>query len=112
LSSLQFNLSAFKTLFQFPLKLLKRFAKRILYSYFVRDFNVASIALIFGISFLNFGIFFGGWRWFSSFTSNVSASPGTVMLASLPTMLGVQLILFFFQYDISMIPKNALSKRS
>lgn len=106
------NLSSLKSLFQFPFKLLKRFIKRVLYSYFVRDFNAASIALIFGILFLLFGVFFGGWRWYSSFTSGVSASPGTVMLASLPTMLGVQLILFFFQYDISMIPKAPLARRS
>ena len=36
---------------------------------------------------------------------------GTVMLAALPILMGVQLILAFISYDIASVPKRPLQKK-
>lgn len=106
------HLSISKTLVTFPAKLAKRFVKRIIYQYFVRDFSIASLSLISGSLLFSFGFIYGAINWLISFSTKTNASPGTVMLSSLPLLLGVQLILFFFQYDIQFIPKKRISSYS
>jgi glycosyltransferase involved in cell wall biosynthesis len=74
--------------------------KRIAYVYFLRDFTVASIEIVLGVASLAFGLFVGVARWWASAEQGVPASAGTVMLAALPFLLGVQLILAFLSFDI------------
>src|SRR5205823_775708 len=75
-------------------------AKRIFYNYFLKDFNIASAELLLGLLFLAFGVVFGAIEWASSNRVGTTASAGTVMLAALPTLLGVQLLLSFLNFDI------------
>ncbi len=82
--------------------------KRIAYNYFLRDFNIASIELFFGVGLLTFGVIFGTWQWLHSIANEVTSSAGTVMLSALPIILGIQFILSFLQYDISSVPKAPL----
>ena len=44
-------------------------------------------------------------------SEGLSTPPGTVMLSALPTLMGLQLILAFFSYDIGSIPRSPLSKK-
>lgn len=88
---------------------LKNFCKRVFYSYFLRDFNVASIELVLGIVLLLFGTLFGLEQWGQSVASGVAASAGTVMLSALPIIIGVQFLLSFLHYDVQAAPR---SKRS
>ena len=94
---------------EFFIKHIKNFLKRIFYNYYLRDLSLASIELPLGIFFLLFGTLFGGWHWLKSEFRMVLASSGTVMLAALPVLIGVQLILAFFGYDIASVPKRPLS---
>lgn len=94
------NLSITKTLFSFPIKLLKAFIKRIVYRYFLFDFNICSIYILFGTPMLIFGIFFGGINWIYYSNLAVSAPVGTVILSLLTIVLGFQLLLSAIQYDI------------
>lgn len=102
------SLSIKKVLLEFPPKYVNRLFKRIAYNYFMRDFNIASLELIFSALFLLFGAWIGFSAWWSSFETGVMATSGTVMLAGLPTFIGVQLFLNFLNYDMSNQPVDAI----
>ena len=87
------SLSVLKTLVQFPLCHARNCWKRILYNYFLRGFSIASVNLVAGLALLIFGVLFGAIKWIGGAESSVVASPGTVMLAGLPVILGCQLLL-------------------
>jgi len=102
------NLSIRKVLFEFPPKYFVRFFKRIFYSYFLRDFNAASVELILGFVFLIFGFSIGSFYWAQSIKTGISATSGTVMLAALPIILGMQLLLSALSFDMKNLPKEPL----
>ena len=104
------NLSIKKVLIEFPPKYIVRFIKRIFYTYFLRNFSIATFELIFGFILFNFGVIFGIVKWIESVNSGIVASTGTVMIAVLPIILGFQLLLSFLNYDINNIPNKPLCK--
>ena len=55
-----------------------------------------------------FGGIFGAVKWWQSATLGLEASPGTVMLAALPVLVGLQLLLAFVGYDIRSVPTHAV----
>lgn len=87
---------------------LRNTGKRIFYNYFLRDFSIASVELLAGTALLAFGGIFGINAWLDSIHSGQLASSGTVMLATLPVILGIQLLLSFLSFDIRQIPQTAL----
>jgi len=88
---------------------VKNFFKRTFYTYFLRDFNIATLQLLAGLGFGLFGLIFGISAWSESIESGVEASAGTVMLAGMPTIIAVQFLLSFLNYDIQNIPTQPLS---
>ncbi|THD76994.1 MAG: glycosyltransferase family 2 protein [Phenylobacterium sp.] len=83
----------------FALKHLRNFAQRVLGQYFVRDFNAASLELVFGM----FGILFGlGYaaHYVATRVPGQAASAGVVMAAALPIILGAQFLLQAINYDV------------
>ncbi|MEM9207923.1 MAG: glycosyltransferase family 2 protein [Pseudomonadota bacterium] len=102
------SLSPTVSLFRFSASHCKRFVKRFFYNYVLRDFNVATLASVFGVIALLFGVAFGANRWLLSIESGVAATTGTVMVALLPVVLGAQLLLFAMQYDVANEPKDAI----
>ena len=82
--------------------------KRLCRHYFLKDFNLGSLGLILGLPLLVFGICFGLFTWCKSLLLGVPASSGTVMLCALPALLGIQLLLLFFQTDMAKRPKTPL----
>lgn len=85
--------------------------KRIFYTYFLRNFSIASIYLVTGGLLLLFGSIFGASRWYSLSLQGIQASAGTVMLASLPIIIGFQMIVSFLAFDIANVPKIPIHKR-
>jgi dolichol-phosphate mannosyltransferase len=85
--------------------------RRIVYSYFVRGFSLASLELLAGWPLLVFGVGFGGWQWWASRQTGVSATAGTVMLAALPVILGTQLLLSWLNFDVASEPRLAIHPR-
>jgi dolichol-phosphate mannosyltransferase len=83
---------------------VRNFVKRVFYTYFLRDFNIGSLHLISGIAAVFFGLIFGISAWSESVASGIPASAGTVMLAGLPFLIGIQLLLSFLNYDIQNVP--------
>jgi dolichol-phosphate mannosyltransferase len=86
----------------------RNLAKRVVYNYFLRGFSVASLQLLIGLALLVFGTVFGGMAWYESIASGRPATTGTVMLAALPVILGVQMLLSFLAFDIASTPDHAI----
>lgn len=100
------NLRVWKTIRDFPIKYLRNFNKRIFYSYYLRELNIASLELPAGVLLFMFGVFFGLTRWADAASNGIPATAGTVMLSAVPVILGFQLILAFVSYDINSVPKT------
>jgi len=89
---------------------ISRFFKRILSQYFVRDFSFASLCLLIGAPLLFFGVGYGAFTWWHAYQSGVATPIGTVMLVTLPTILGTQFVLTFFAADIAASPRRAIHR--
>lgn len=95
---------------EFLIKHAARFAKRFFYCYLLRDFSVATLGLLIGLPLMSFGFCYGAIEWWRSLTSGVQVSSGTVMLAALPIITGVQLLLTFLNHDINSVPTRPVSE--
>lgn len=102
------NLNIGRVILPFIWGHLRNCVKRITYSYFIRDFSIASIYLSFGIPLFLFGVVYGAEQWIVHALSGTIATAGTVMVAALPVITGFQLILSFLAYDIASVPRTAV----
>lgn len=102
------NLKIARILGPFLWKNLRETGKRLLYNYFLRDFSLASAQLVVGLAMLIFGVVFGIWGWVESVHSGTPATTGTVMVATLPIILGFQLLLSFLGFDMANEPRVPL----
>jgi hypothetical protein len=105
------SLKPLRILPEFVLKHAANFGKRIFYNYFLRSFNIASVNLVVGAFLLTFGVSWGAYAWVRAAQLGTFASSGQVMLASLPIIVGVQLLLGFLSYDMASAPSVPLQKR-
>lgn len=85
-----------------------RFMRRVTLNYFIRDFSFGSICVLFGPPLLLFGFVLGVANWLANWVRDVPTPTGTIMLAALCMLLGIQLTLFFFASDIASAPGRAL----
>lgn len=93
---------------EFLMKHASNFGKRIFYNYFLRDMSVASFELIGGIALSAFGVGFGTFTWIRAAQSHQLSSSGTVMLAALPVMVGIQLLIAFLNFDVATTPRTPI----
>ncbi|MDN4018309.1 glycosyltransferase family 2 protein [Zwartia panacis] len=104
------HLKISKIMGEFLYKHTKNFCKRIFYNYFLRDLSLASIQLVLGFLLTFFGVVFGGYQWLISADVGIPASAGTVMVAAMPLLIGLQLILSFIGYDIASVPRRPIHR--
>jgi len=95
---------------EFLFKHARNFCKRIFYNYYLRDMSLAAVELPLGVLLVACGGLFGGYHWISSMREGITTPAGTVMLAALPILMGVQLILAFLGYDMANMPRRPLHK--
>ncbi len=95
------NLSVTRTLLTFPPKLFRAFVRRIRLRYFVYDFNICSIYILFGLPMFFFGLVFGLIKWHQYSAIAAFAPTGTIMLSVLCLVIGFQMLLASIQYDIT-----------
>lgn len=93
---------------EFFWKNIRNGIKRVVLTYFIRDFRVASLQMLLGVPLLLFGLFYGVSTWTGNALDGTYSSPGEVMLASLPVILGVQILLGAIQEDILNPPRTPL----
>ncbi len=105
------NLKISSVMGEFFIKHIRNFFKRIFYNYYLRNMSVASIELPLGIGLFVFGVIFGASQWIAHASTHTTTPTGTVMLATLPTLMGLQLLLAFINYDINTLPKHPLYLR-
>jgi hypothetical protein len=91
----------------FALKHVRNFLQRVLGQYFVRDFSVASLELVFGLFSILFGIGYAA-HYVTSRTPGQAASAGVVMAAALPVILGAQLLLQAVNFDVLNVPSRPI----
>ena len=102
------SLSEWKSMLEFPPKLFKGLMRRFVYLYFIRDFTSVSVFFLAGMIFTLFGLIWGIWHWIVSLQTGIVASTGTVMLAALPLIVGVQLLLQSIVLDIQNTPSEVM----
>lgn len=100
------SLSERKALLEFPPLLLRGFLRRIIIQYFVRDFNAVSLFLVAGLAATSFGALWGAYHWFITMRDWVPATTGTIMIAVLPVIVGVQFLLQALVLDIAAQPRH------
>lgn len=93
------NLSIYKALIHFPYKHFRNLLKRILYTYYLKDFNMASIELPLGVLLSSSGVAIGAYSWFEAVVSGTPTAPGTLILIAVCLLAGLQLVLAFLSYD-------------
>jgi dolichol-phosphate mannosyltransferase len=106
------NLKVSKIATEFLGKHMRNFFKRLFYNYYLRNMSLASIELPLGIGLVFLGGSYGIWHWLTSALIDAVTPAGTVMLAALPILMGVQLILAFLAYDIASVPRRPIHKRA
>jgi glycosyltransferase involved in cell wall biosynthesis len=100
------NIKIRKVLAEFPKRYLVNLCKRIIYQYYLREWSPATFELPLGLLSLNFGIVAGTLLWAQNSQFGAFANAGQVMLASLPIIVGTQLLLAFLNYDINNLPRR------
>ena len=105
------NLKISKIVTEFLAKHIRNFAKRIFYNYYLRNMSLASIELPLGLIMFVAGSVYGVVNWVESSRGGVETPAGTVMLAAMPMLMGLQLILAFLSNDIASMPKRPLHKK-
>jgi glycosyltransferase involved in cell wall biosynthesis len=104
------NLSITKVLVEFPPRLATVFLRRILLHYFLYDFSMGSIYLLVGLPLFLFGMIFGSIEWIHYASRYIPAPTGTVMLATLTVILGIQFLLSAISIDLQSVPREPLSR--
>ncbi len=98
-----------KILGEFTFKHARNTLKRIGYNYFLRDLSLASFELVAALGLMLLAITFGGWHWWQSAQDGVSTPLGTVMIATVAAVSGLQFLLAFLGYDIASVPRRPLT---
>ena len=93
---------------EFLFKHSKNFLKRLFYNYYLRDVSLASLELPIGLALVIFGGCFGAYHWIRSAQNHVLTPTGTIMISVMTILVGMQLTLGFFSYDIAAVPRRAL----
>ncbi len=104
------NLKINRILWDFTYKHIRNLLSRIFYNYYLRDFTIASIELLFGLGLMLFGCVYGAIAWLRAIDTLVPTPLGTIMLPVLALLVGVLLLLSFLNYDIANTPRESIAR--
>jgi len=104
------GLSEWSSLRTFPQRLLRALLRRVYILHFVRDFGLTAVFLIGGAALSGFGIAFGSWAWWQSARTDSVTPAGTVMIAALSLIVGVQCLLQAVLLDVQSQPTTPLRR--
>jgi dolichol-phosphate mannosyltransferase len=96
---------------EFFFKNIRNIFRRIAYDYYLRSFSLASIELPMGGLLVAFGTAFGVDRWLESLATGLPVTAGTVMVAALPVILGMQFLFSFLAADMRQVLRPPLHVR-
>ena len=95
-----------KVLLEFPFKHFKNLLKRIIYSYYIREFNLASIELPTAIVLAVIGSVRAITAWNLSIQTGQPTPAGTVVLSAILLLSALQLLLSFINFDSNNYQKS------
>lgn len=101
------NMKIFKMPFHFTVNLIKTFFQRIRKAYFLYDFNIGTIYILFGTILFLGGLGFGLYNWYFYSIREIPAPTGTIMISMLLIILGFQLLLQAVQFDVFKTPNKS-----
>ena len=101
------HVSVSRVLFTFPPRLLGGGIKRAIRKYLVTDFGAVGSFGLAGLVLAFFGAAFGAYHWWLSIATQRSATTGTVMIAVLPLIVGIQLLVQSVAMEVSSSPGAA-----
>lgn len=107
----QSSLRIGRVLRRFPPLLLRGFLKRLWHRHLMASLSVFGLYVSAGTLLILAGGSFGLWHWIRSSITGVPATPGTVMLAALPVMLGFIAWIQAIAVDVSSVPGVPLSQQ-
>jgi dolichol-phosphate mannosyltransferase len=96
---------------EFLVKHARNFVKRVFYNYYLRDMSIASLELPLGLLLILLGGGYGSLHLMLYSNKMVPTPAGTVMLAAMPILMGLQLVLAFLAYDIASVPRRPVHQR-
>jgi glycosyltransferase involved in cell wall biosynthesis len=94
------SLSITRVIFEFPPKLLAALLRRVFLQYFVFDFNLCTLFILFAVALISVGVTLAGIEYVQSQMTQIPRTTGTVMLAVLPLLIGIQLMISALMYDV------------
>jgi glycosyltransferase involved in cell wall biosynthesis len=100
------NLKVSHSLMYFFIRHVRNTQRRIIINYFLRDFSLASIQLLLGLILASWGTSLGLITWFHSQNAGIPSQPGTIVLVAILCLSGLQLLLSFIHYDMSLNRRN------
>jgi glycosyltransferase involved in cell wall biosynthesis len=106
------SLSVRRVLREFPPRLVRGCLRRIWMQHYLRDFTALAMLASVGLVLAACGTAWGAAWWIASSRSGVTASTGTVMLAVLPLILGVQCLLHALLLDLQNEPRRPLHREA
>jgi dolichol-phosphate mannosyltransferase len=105
------SLSIGQALVTFPLRLFTRFLRRMVVNYLIVEINFGSVCALIGLPLLLAAVIFGSYQWGLSYSSGQPRASGTVMLALLLFITGLQLSLQALFYDVQFATRTLKVRR-
>ena len=105
------NLNIWKVIPEFLFKHARNTFRRIIYSYYVRDFTLASIQLPLGVTLLVYGLGRSTQIFLQNQKLQQATPTGTLILVTMTILTGLQFMLAFFAYDIQAVQYNSARKK-
>lgn len=95
-----------KVIFEFPIKHIRNLIKRIIYTYYIREFNLASIELPTALVLATIGLVRAVTAWNLSNQTGQPTPAGTVVLSAVLLLSALQLLLSFINFDSNNYQKS------
>ena len=105
------GLSIRRILWSFPLRLIRRSIWRFIKRHVVNDFGLVAVLATVGAAFTLFAVAYGAYHWIESAASGTPATAGTVMIAVVPLILGVQMLLQGLALEVQSSPGAEETRR-
>jgi dolichol-phosphate mannosyltransferase len=105
------GLSIWRVLWSFPLRLMRRSIWRFLKRHVVNDFGLIAILATVGAALTLFAVVYGAYHWIESAATGTPATAGTVMIAVVPLILGVQMLLQGLALEVQSSPGSEETRR-
>tara|TARA_Y100000389_G_C17457654_1_gene519297 strand:+ start:566 stop:1516 length:951 start_codon:yes stop_codon:yes gene_type:complete len=101
------NINILLVIIKFPFLYLRNFFRRFFYEYCLRNPDMKFISFVIGSFSLIFGILFSINKWKTE-VADVPSTSGTVGIAMIALLIGINFVSFFFMSDLNNYPKKTL----